>query len=149
MLDALNRALDEYTEKYRRPGLARLETSGLYALFPGEENQGVTVVSGWPKEYPNSSRKGGYAIFGRTGKLLYIGKASMNHYIGSRLGNYFRQKKLTKACVPIHNGWSERPSCISTIAVPDEMSFEAPALEEYLIQRLNPSHNVMGLSRSE
>jgi excinuclease UvrABC nuclease subunit len=117
-------------------------------LYPGEENSGVSVASGWPKEYPNSSRKGVYAIFGRTGKLLYIGKASMNHYIGSRLGAYFRYEKLTRACEPIHNGWRERPSYIATVAVPDNMSFEAPALEEYLIQRLNPSHNAMGLSRS-
>jgi hypothetical protein len=141
MLAQVSRCLDEYQEKYRRPGLPALELRGMYALFP-EEGSADFVESGWNDQYPNADRKGVYLIFGKTGRLLYVGKASMGASIGGRLGTYFAGKK---ECRLISTDWTERPTYVATIAVPEGMSFEAPALEEYLIKCLNPCDNSLGL----
>ena len=142
MLAQVIRCLDEYQENYRRPGLAALELSGLYALFP-EEGAVDTVESRWNEPYPNADRKGVYLIFGRTGMLLYVGKASMGASLGGRLGTYFAGKK---ECRLLFTDWTERPTYVATIAVPQGMSFEAPSLEEYLIKSLKPCDNNLGIS---
>jgi hypothetical protein len=140
MLAQVRRYLDEYQEKYRRPGLPGLELRGMYALFP-EEGVPDFVESRWNDPYPNADRKGVYLIFARTGLLLFIGRASMGASIGGRLGTYFAGKK---ECRLLSTDWTERPAYIATIAVPQGMSFEAPALEEYLIRCLNPCDNSLG-----
>jgi hypothetical protein len=140
MLAQVRRYLDEYQEKYRRPGFPALELSGMYALFP-EEGLADFVESRWNDPYPNADRKGVYLIFGRTGLLLYIGRASMGTTIGGRLGTYFAGKT---ECRLLSTDWTERPTYVATIAVPPGLSFEAPALEEYLIRCLNPCDNNLG-----
>ena len=140
MLAQVKRYLDEYQEKYRRPGLPALELSGVYALFP-EEGLADFVESRWNDPYPNADRKGVYLIFGNTGLLLYIGRASMGTTIGGRLGTYFAGKT---ECRLLSTDWTERPTYLATIAVPPGLSFEAPALEEYLIRSLNPCDNNLG-----
>ena len=47
VLEPVKRALEDYESKYRRPGLLKLELSGLYALFP-EEGQPVGAARHWP-----------------------------------------------------------------------------------------------------
>ena len=142
MLAQVKRCLDEYQENYRRPGLPALELSGLYALFP-EEGLTDLAESRWNEPYPYADRKGVYLIFGKTGMLLYIGKASMAATLGGRLGTYFAGKK---ECRLLFTDWTERPDYVVTIAVPQGMSFEAPLLEEYLIKSLKPCDNNLGIS---
>ncbi len=61
----------------------------------------------------------------------------MSNTFGRRLGGYFSYAKDKKGCKVNHMGWSYSPKYVVTIAVPINMSFEAPALEEYLINELN------------
>jgi len=143
MLAPVRRCLDEYQEKYRRAGLSALELRGMYALFP-EEGVADFVESHWDDPYPNADREGVYLMFGRSGTLLFVGKASMGATIGGRLGTYFAGKK---ECRLLSTDWTERPTYVATIAVAEGMSFEAPALEEYLIQRLAPCDNKLGTTR--
>jgi hypothetical protein len=144
MLGEVNRALEEYKAKYRRSDLPDLRLSGLYALFP-DEAQTADAEWGWNDYWPHSDQAGVYFIFGGNGRLLYIGKASMNNCIGGRLSNYFGTDKATKRCRVEHE-WRERPMYVATVAVPQGMKFEAPALEEYLIAALNPCDNVRGIN---
>lgn len=134
MLQELRNALDKYCE---------FRVSGVYGLFPEEENEVFRVDSRWPATYPNSDRRGIYLIFGKTGRLLYIGKASQQA-IGSRLGTYFQYAE-NKGCRIMHSGWSETPAYVVTIAVPDERWYEASSLEEYLIVALKPCDNSTSL----
>lgn len=140
MLAQVRGCLDEYQAKYRRPDLPSLELSGLYALFP-EEGLADFVESHWNDPYPNADREGVYLLFGRTGMPLYVGKASMGASIGGRLGTHFAG---TKECRLLSTDWTERPTYVATIAVPEGMSFEASALEECLIKSLRPSDNKLG-----
>jgi hypothetical protein len=142
MLTQVKRWLDSFEENYRRPGLPPLELSGIYALFP-EDALGDFVESRWNEPYPYADRKGIYLIFGKSGMLLYVGKASMGATLGGRLGTYFAGKKECRLLV---TEWTERPAYIATIAVPQGMGFEAPALEEYLIKTLKPCDNNLGIS---
>ena len=78
-------------------------------------------------------------------QLLYIGKAS---WLGRRLSTYFQY--LTgrgSECKIVHSGWKTRPSYVATVAL--NKSFEAAALEEYLIGVLNPEENALWVSRPE
>jgi hypothetical protein len=114
----------------------------MYALFP-EEGRADFVESRWNEPFPNADRKGVYLIFSRTGMLLYVGKASMGASIGGRLGTYFAGKN---ECRLLFTDWTERPTYIATIAVPQGLGFEAAALEEYLIKNLKPCDNNLGIS---
>jgi len=142
MLAQVTRCLDEFQEKYRRPDLPALELKGIYALFP-EEALADFVESGWNDPYPNADRQGVYLIFGSTGVLLYVGKASMGATIGGRLGTHFAGKN---ECRLLSTDWTERPAYVATIAVPRGMGFEAAALEEFLIRSLAPRDNSLGIS---
>lgn len=134
MLRELRSALDQY---------CRFQVSGIYGLFPSEEHEVFAVESRWPETYPNASRRGVYLIFGKSGRLLYLGKASQQA-IGNRLGAYFHYEE-NRACRILHSGWSETPSYVVTIAVDDDKWFEASALEEFLIVALKPCDNSRGL----
>ena len=74
----------------------------------------------------------------------------MNHCIGRRLSTYFGMNRKTKGCEILQpDGWGgRRPAYVLTLAVPEGMSFEASALEEYLIDRLSPPCNTRGVRRS-
>jgi hypothetical protein len=145
MLQPIIAAIEEYKTRYRRPGLAELQLSKPYALFPKEMIAVDGVESRWPDEWPHSRKAGLYFIFSGGGQLLYIGKASMSHCIGKRLSNYFGTERGTKGCLVVHGGWGERPTYVATMAVPEDMSFEAAAIEEFLIRFLNPPTNTMGV----
>jgi hypothetical protein len=144
VLEAIKCAVDEYRIKFRHPQLPDLELSALYALFPDEKEFSHEAELHWPESYPNAARQGVYLIFGGSGRLLYIGKASMNSSMGGRLAHWFHYDTSWRGCRVVHPGWSERPAYLATIAVPRDMGFEAPALEEYLIKRLNPLDNAIG-----
>jgi hypothetical protein len=138
MLEQLNRALGEYHSTYRHPKLQALACSELYALFP--EDIAPLATTYWDATWPNCDRAGVYLIFSETGKLLYVGKAWV---IGRRLSSYFQYelpRSENKNCRVVHD-WNEKPMYIATVAVPDSSTFEAAALEEFLIRELVPSEN--------
>jgi hypothetical protein len=145
VLEQLRSGLADY-EQYRRVDVPLLEVSPIYGLYPETLDTAITAELVWPQPYPHADRNGVYLIFGEGGHLLYVGKASMRHSLGHRLGHYFCYDKPARACRIIHDGWSRPPRYIVTIAVPKEMGFEAAALEEFLIDRLNPSDNRKGVS---
>ncbi len=134
-LDGIKAQLNKYVEQFRRPDLPNLSISGIYSLYPKEETP-VQVEKEWPDSFPNAEKHGVYVIFGKELQVLYIGKASMNNTLGSRLGSYFSYADDKKTCKVKSEYWSETPKYIITISVPDNMSFEAPAIEEYLIKSL-------------
>jgi len=137
----------EYQRDYRAPALPLLETSGLYDLFPDvQPHADIQVENVWPKAWPHCTRQGIYAICDDELYLLYVGKASMTNTIGCRLSNYFAYGE-GKKCRVIHDSWSRKPRFVVTVAVPQRLSFEAPALEEFLIGELKPPDNAMGIIR--
>jgi hypothetical protein len=142
MLEAVRFELENYKKQYRRSDFPDLKLSGLYALCPDETGD---VVSDWDKEWPNSRDAGVYFIFDSSVRLLYIGKASMNDCIGDRLSAHFPSDKATKTCSIV--GWNkeQQPMYVATVAVPEDMKFEAAALEEYLIGKLPTVYNVRGI----
>ena len=144
MIDKLRAILDEYQSKYRRDDVPKLEPSGIYALFPEEGSLSAEVAHKWPDDYPQYWCRGVYVVYGANGECLYIGKASHN-VIGRRLDTYFaydRQDETRKGCRVLDAGWE--PRFIVTVAVPHDMPFEASALEEFLIHRLEPATNQVG-----
>jgi hypothetical protein len=145
VLEAVKDALREFKAKYRRDDFPDLEPSGLYALH-GDETRGV--ASDWDKEWPNSRATGVYFIFESEFLLLYIGKASMNDYIGVRLSEHLPSDKTTKECKIVGWGKEQQPMYVVTVAIPQDIKFEAAALEEYLIGKLSPVYNVQGKIKS-
>lgn len=132
--------INTFKDNYRRDDIPDLRISKIYSLFPsGETNQ-----LKWPAPWPFAFEKGVYLIFGSNMELLYVGKASMQHNIGGRLSSYFRYNDDKTGCKIVHNGWITPPRFVVTVAVPEDMAFEAPALEEYLISSLNPPENKKG-----
>ena len=130
-LERLKKALDELNKDYPRPGLRALETSKRYSL---DED--------WPKTYPNADRAGVYALFGQAGDLLRIGKASCDRKIGDRLGDYFGHGPDGRYAVK--DAYYAGAKFIVTIPLDAGHEFEAPAVEEFLIGRLNPPLNSAG-----
>ena len=155
-LDSLRAGLSTYRERWRGAIAGNLfEVSGIYALFPeAARTAGVHFTSGWNDEWPYSRRNGVYLVLSETGRVLYIGKASRGT-IGARLSEYFKcdEAKRCRIVDPIkpidgvrpRGGWSERPAYVLTVAVPDDLSSAASALEEYLIWTLRPCDNTLGL----
>lgn len=143
--DDASRAIAEYEQRFRRNDLESLEKSGLYDLFPSNGAVEVPVAATWPDDpWPFASRAGVYLIFDEKLDLLYVGKASLSSSLGERLCNYFRIDRDRGCCIR-HDGWKKTPRYVATIAVPEDMRFEAPALEEFLITRLQPIANSIGL----
>ncbi|MBZ0156246.1 MAG: hypothetical protein K8I29_08575 [Alphaproteobacteria bacterium] len=138
----MHAALQEYESKYRPPSLAKLETSRRYYLFPNDVSE--TPAFGWPEPWDHADRQGVYLIFEQDGELLYMGKASMSHCIGSRLGAYFGYNSDRSCKIYDHSKWPRQPHYVITIAVPANQAFEAAGLEEFLIRELRPSGNQKG-----
>jgi hypothetical protein len=142
MLDSLKAALKEYQNRYRHPKLHPFECSDLYALTTEET---PLAKWRWDEKWPNSDRAGVYLIFDKAGKLLYVGKSSV---IGGRLSKYFQYEQPrteVKMCKIVDDWGGETPMYVVAVAVPDSSTFEAAALEEFLIGRLHPCVNKMGL----
>jgi hypothetical protein len=75
--------------------------------------------------------------------VLYVGKASMSNILAARLSSYFGYGK-EKTCRVFHDNWKNKPRFVITVAVPDNLIFEAPSLEEFLIRELKPGDNMVG-----
>lgn len=124
--NALKLAVDEFNNNYPRPQLNLV----LNPLAP------VNTMEMWQ----NADKKGVYFLFDSDSRLQYIGKASFNSSIGYRIGTRFSSKD----CRCLDDRFSS-VSMLATIALPDERAFEAAAIEEYLISRLQPPLNSVGI----
>jgi hypothetical protein len=136
-----NDALSEYISRYRRSDLPPVEVSeplDLYPSLPAPANFSPKVT--WANPWPFGDRAGLYLIYNGSLELLYIGKASMSRCLGNRLWEYFG---CGAACAPKAE-WLKPARFVITIAVPKEMPFEAPAIEEFLIRKLKPKSNGTG-----
>lgn len=121
--DELRRQAAKYCALYRNAALVPFQ---FHVLDPWD---------GWYHS-DRSKRPGCYALFTDGGDLLYIGKASQNASIGSRLAAHFRNKTLE---------WVKGARWVQMIEV--TQPFEAPSLEEYLIGELQPQFNRHGRRR--
>lgn len=134
--------VNEYQKKYRHEGSAKFEVNKPFDLFPGEADSSLVCDWGWDKNeyWPHADEKGVYLIFDDNLILTYVGKASMNNTIGARLYSHFGSGEV---CNPRAN-WERRPRFLVTVKMPEGHGFEAPALEEFLIEKLHPDDNTAG-----
>lgn len=101
------------------------------------------IKSDWQKSLPHAAEAGVYLIYSADETLLYIGKASAGSTIGRRLDKYFKgadgqgvSRKNMK--------WTKEPRYIRAVKVASDFKFFAPALEEFLIDRMQPPDNRQG-----
>jgi hypothetical protein len=140
-------ALTEYVSKYRRSGLPDLQVSPPFDLYPSQPvPSGIHPKGEYKDSWPNNEKAGVYMLYTNALKLLYIGKTSMNQGIGHRLSTYFGNGTDTGGAAPTRD-WLKPARFVVTIAVPDDMRFEAPMLEEFLIWKLSPPANEYGKRR--
>jgi hypothetical protein len=132
-------AVTAFHAEWRHPRLPPLEVSDLYSLFP-QETIDTPTATNWPDNWPLAERPGVYLIFGTNMQLLYVGKSAT---LGRRLTSYFRWSAgRGSPCRIVHTAWKTRPMFVVTIAV--TQSFEAAALEEFLIAMIHPRENLLG-----
>lgn len=131
-LQDLQAALEEFNTQYPRPNMDKLLLSDEY-----------NILKDFRSHYPYAEYPGVYAIFNFSGELLRLGKSSCNSTLGARLSTYYKWDKVEYIGVPKHIGY-EDVIIIRTIKFPKDRAFEAPALEEFLIGKLNPRFNTLG-----
>ncbi|MBT3917401.1 MAG: GIY-YIG nuclease family protein [Rhodospirillaceae bacterium] len=128
----VRKLINDYSVKYN---IQNFETSSLY-----------DVKKDWLKPWKHAADQGVYAIFGPSKLLLYVGKASLRSSLGKRLVTYFKNSSDgLRGEQRKHHTWSEDPQFILTIRV--NKPWEAPSLEEYLINKLQPKDNTNGIHR--
>jgi hypothetical protein len=88
--------------------------------------------------FPFQDDAGCYLLWSATTELLYVGKVSLRHNIYSRLKTYFRWDEDRTMILPTGH-WTSAPTFVQVIKVKEP--YQAPSLEEYLIDKLNPSDN--------
>ena len=142
-LRAVQPALDAYHTGYRNPKLRPLHSSGLYALFPDTSipPAGVKFAGKWPELWPDVDNPGVYVFLDANFDVTYVGKTFLKQSFGTRFYDWFKREKNTGACSVV-GVWKSPPAYV--ITVPVQEPFEAPSLEEYLIQELDPSDNLVG-----
>ncbi|MCB1194298.1 MAG: GIY-YIG nuclease family protein [Leptospiraceae bacterium] len=142
--DQVIQEINEYCKKYRNFNLEQFEISDLYNLFPeNNDNNEIKDCPKWPDSWPVStthSNAGVYLVFNKSLELIYVGKASMKSAIQARLNAHFKDEN--GKCRLIGN-WSN-PKYFLCVFMPKDLIFEAPALEEYLITKLQPCDNTIG-----
>lgn len=138
---AIEDAIAEYQKGQRAPVYTgSLAMSGWYALFPDEDGCMNTVFK-WPAKFPNTGTRMVYLIFDSELSLLYVGMTTLTHPTRTRLGDYFGYVSgRGSGCLikPMTPPWKARPYYVRTIPLSPN---EAPVLEAYLIQKLNPPEN--------
>ena len=122
----LQLAISQFNAKHPRPhgevGLTELRDISLeaHASWPSNESPGV------------------YIFLDLNKNITYIGKASFDNCIGGRLNSRFDTKWNPK------KPESEGCKYITTIALTKDVSFEAPAIEEFLLKFLTTRSNKIG-----
>lgn len=130
------KSMDDFRDKVKA-------YADIYSLCNHEtDKKPYDLIDGWdPDSYwPNADKQGIYAIFCADSVLLYVGKASLSGTIGRRLATYFIDNPDGAGAIttPGHS-WSRDPRYVLTVSVKN--AWEAPSLEEYLIQHLSPIDN--------
>ena len=136
-IDVIRSEIESYHRNYRHPDLSPPNISDVYNLLPDEKSKGGE--NSWPSTWPNNGLPGVYFIFDENLSLLYVGKAKN---LGSRLSSYFMYA-TDKSCRVKDTDWRVTPHFLVTASV--DHFFEAPSLEEYLIEQFQPSHNTVGV----
>lgn len=123
-LTRLKALVNEFEDRYRGPELEPFKYIDEYRLGCKQP---------WP--IISTTHKGVYGIFSND-ELLYIGKVTgKTRVICHRMNDHFiipADFSYTGA----KGVWSKEPTHFVAWAVPDESFFEASALEEYLIYKL-------------
>lgn len=132
-LSELRTAIDKFNQQFPRPGMKQCEVSASYDL-----------PSDWPKTWPSSDHAGVYVLLNQEEEVLYVGKASFNRSLGSRLGDYFCYGENREASIKQERLKDQGVRYVVTIGVEHGHEFEAGAIEEYLIHELQPRLNVVG-----
>jgi hypothetical protein len=132
MFEEVRKAVDDLNQIAPRPGIPALEISEPYDL---EDD--------WPeKRWPGTNQPGVYLFTDSKGSVLYIGKASCRNNIGYRLSAYWKHSS-TGGAEP-KDDKAKDVKYVLVISLPNERAFEAPAVEEWLIQNLDPPRNHQG-----
>jgi hypothetical protein len=118
---ALSELVRVFCERYRNPQLPP---------FIVHEPHSMTS---WYAS-PESAKSGCYVFYSQSGEVLYIGKASLTASMGSRLASHDR-------AIP-RSPWREQAAFVQFVSVAEP--FEAPSLEEFLIEKLRPIGNIRG-----
>lgn len=126
--------------KYEREHLNRV---------PRFEPVRYDLLSDWKLDVmlPYAEGKGVYAFFNKNEELLYVGKASLGNTLGRRVCSYFYAKPDRFGAKPRHP-WTEKGRPRYALITATDFAFEAPSLEEYLIEALQPPENTVGLRRT-
>tara|TARA_R110002124_G_scaffold86074_1_gene222851 strand:+ start:174 stop:608 length:435 start_codon:yes stop_codon:yes gene_type:complete len=140
-LEAIKGEIENYHQNYRHPSLTPPSISEVYRLFPDEQSKDSEYA--WPSTWPNNSLPGVYFIFDENLSLLYIGKAKN---LGRRLSSYFTYAG-DRSCRVKETDWRVKPHFLVTASI--GKFFEAPSLEEYLIEAFKPSHNSVGVGATQ
>ncbi len=84
-----------------------------------------------------SYKAGCYVIFNRAEEAIYIGKASFKATMGTRLKAHNRKKD---------DKWNE---AVFVRMIEVTQPFEAPSLEEFLLNRITTKYNKVGAIKSD
>src|SRR5690606_32393688 len=95
--------------------------------------------------WPLPSRAGVYAFLDQQKKILYVGKASFRNSLAARLSSYCRYESGRGSSCKLNHIWKNSPRYIVIVAVPESSRFEAAALEEFLISKIQPIENSVGI----
>jgi hypothetical protein len=131
-VEKLKETTDEFFEKFCNNDLlnSRPTWSNNKWLFKGE--------------LPNNDKKGCYAHL-INDEVIYIGLAIGNSYegsgIGSRVSKYWKKSIDYSNTNQIYTPTIKDVTAIITLAFSEDNFYLAPALEVYLIQKLNPPKN--------
>jgi excinuclease UvrABC nuclease subunit len=120
----------------------------LHGLAPFKLSEFYDLQRDCKQQYPNCGSPGCYLFYNATNELLYIGKTSLRNTLGSRISAHICWNSERSLLVPKEpESWSKYgyglPRYVQTVAT--RHPYEAPSLEEYLIDKLQPLLNVRGL----
>lgn len=123
-------AISEFNREFPRPKVGSVVLSSPFRIIDDYKFG----------SFPNAASAGVYLVFDRDDNLLYIGKADG---LGARLGSHFGWS-ADRTAGRVKNSRLVGAHAVRTIGLPDESRFEAPAIEAFLIRRLDPGLNVIG-----
>ena len=93
--------------------------------------------------WPNNGLPGVYIFADEKNVFVYIGKASNSNTMSGRLGEYWRRGKNGET--ESKNWKSKGVRNVYTNGLPQDRPFEAPSIEEYLISKVKPERNMVGI----
>ncbi len=119
-------ALAELSEKLPHECIQKLKISERFRIKEDYEAQ----------SFPNAENAGVYFFTDADGHVLYVGKSSG---LGRRIGTEYIGKEGTLKGTKIAGAIT-----LYTIPMEKDFGFMAPAIEEYLIEKIDPPNNKVG-----